>query len=224
MQRAAAQDRFRRQRLQHRAGHDAAIRDAEAIAELERGAADDDLLVLQPAERCFIAVQDVDERNPRDRLAADAEIDHERRAAGVVLPREHRAHRGQEFAVELLAERIAPHQPIGFDGDIDDRGPGMVAELFQRPVEMGVPAGARLLERGQHHRSAGAAQRLDEGAVGGGVRGRAEIDVEYDVPDTGPLKLPQQFGMKPARPGPNADLLDRGSVDRDHDDVAAGVL
>ena len=54
-----------------------------------------------------------------------------------------------------------------------------------------------------------------------GVRGRGEIDVEDDVADAGAFELLQQLGMKPARPRPDADLLDRGRIDRDDDDIAA---
>ena len=39
---------------------------------------------------------------------------------GVESPGQHGAHRRQEFAVELLAERIAPDQPVRLDRDVDD--------------------------------------------------------------------------------------------------------
>ena len=135
------------------------------------------------------------------------------------------AHRGQEFAVELLAERIAADQAVGLDLDIDERRPGMFGELRQRPVDVQrcVPVGAGLLERRQHDRAAGALQRLGEVPVGRGIGRRGEIDVERDVLHVGVLKLPQQLGVEPARPGPDADLVDRRSIDRDHHDIAAGL-
>ena len=60
LQRAVLQQRFRGQRLQHGSGQDDAVRDAEAVAEFERGAADDDLLALQFLQRRRVAAQHVD--------------------------------------------------------------------------------------------------------------------------------------------------------------------
>jgi len=42
-----------------------------------------------------------------------------------------------------------------------------------------------------------------------GIRRRAEIDVEYDVPDTGDFQPPQQVGVEAAWPWPDTDFLDR---------------
>ena len=98
-------------------------------------------------------------------------------------------HRRQKLAVELLAERVAPDQAIRFDGDVDDGRPGMIAELFQRPIDMNcrfiAARCARLLEGRQDHGSAGALKRLDKCPVRRRVGRRAEIDVEYDVADVG---------------------------------------
>ena len=52
--------------LQDGSGNDPAVRDAEAIAEFERGAADDDLLALQPVQRSLVAAQHVDVGHPRN--------------------------------------------------------------------------------------------------------------------------------------------------------------
>ena len=138
VQRAVLQDRFGRQRLQHRAGDNAAVRNAEAVAELERGAADDDLLALQPAQRRRIAAQHVDVGDLRDRGGADAEIDQERRAlAASKCPASTAPIEGRNSPSSFSPKRIAAHQPVRLDRDIDDRGPGLVAELLQRAVEMG---------------------------------------------------------------------------------------
>ena len=103
-------------------------------------------------------------------------------AVFVVVPGQHRGHRGQELAVELLAERIAADQPVGLDLDIDERRPGLVAELRQRAVEMrrrrSVPG---CLKDGSTTDPPALSQRLDEVAVGSRVRRRGEIDVEGDV-------------------------------------------
>ena len=77
MQHTILQDRFGRHRLQHRTGDNAAIGNAKAVAEFERGAADDDLLALEAVQRCLIAAQNVDEGDLRDRRGADAEVDQE---------------------------------------------------------------------------------------------------------------------------------------------------
>ena len=37
---------------------------------------------------------------------------------------------GRNSLVELLAERIAAHQPVGFDRDIDDRGQAWSLNCF----------------------------------------------------------------------------------------------
>ena len=52
---------FGRDRLQHRTRDNAAVGDAEAITEFERGAADDDLLALEAVQGCRVAAQYVDE-------------------------------------------------------------------------------------------------------------------------------------------------------------------
>ena len=163
-------------------------------------------------QRRLVAAQHVDVGNLRDRVAADAEIDQERRALLVILSGQHRAHRGQEFAIEFLAERIAADQAVRLDLDIDDRRPGMAAELRQRPIDVDrglVDAG--LLEGRQDHRSAGAFERRGKVLVRRSVGWRAEIDIEGDVLHFGLLQPAQQVGVKLARPRPDADLVDRGA-------------
>ena len=87
----------------------------------------------------------------------------------------------------------------------------------------GRPVGARLLEGGQHDRSAGALQRFGKVAVRRRVRWRGEVDIERDVLHVRFLKLPEQFGVQQARPGPDADLVDGLGVDRDDHDIAADL-
>src|ERR1700686_5683913 len=103
----------------------------------------------------------------------------------------------------------------------------MIGEWFQRTIDVDGPSiaavRARLLEGRQHHASARALQRLDKYAVRRRVRWGREIDVEHDVPHTGAVQPPQQVGVEPARPGPDANLLNRGGIDGDNDDVAAGL-
>ena len=116
---------------------------------------------------------------------------------------------------------------VRLDRDIDDRRPGMFAELRQRTIDVdggcGSAVGGGLLEGWQHHRSAGRLQRLDECLIRRSIRWRGEIDVEHDVLDAGAFQPPQQIGVETARPGPDADLLDRRGVDGDNDDLAAGL-
>ena len=81
--------------------------------------------------------------------------------------------------------------------------------------------GVRLLEGRQYHRSARALQRFGEVAIGSRVRRRGEIDVERDILHAGLLKLPEQLSIERARPGPDANLVDRRRVDRDNHDIAA---
>ena len=184
LQRAVLQQRFRGQCLQHRAGQDDAVRDAEAVTEFERRAADDDFLALQFLQCRRVAAQHVGKGHFRDPGRPDAEIDQKGRALFVVLAGEHRSHRGHEFAVQLLTERITADEAVGSDLDIDERRPGMFGELLQRAIDVkGRPVGAGLLEGGQHHRSAGALQRFGEVAVRRRVRGRGEVDIERDVLD-----------------------------------------
>src|SRR5665647_1275727 len=101
----------------------------------------------------------------------------------------------------------------------------MIGEWFQRTIDVDGLAAvrARLLEGRQHHASARALQRLGKRTVRRRVGWRGEIDVEHDVPYAGAVQPPQQVGVEPARPGPDANLLNRGSVDRDNDDVPAGL-
>ena len=117
------QDRFGGQGLQQRPGNNAAIGNAEAVAEFERGAADDDLLVPELVQRRLVAAQDIDVGHSRNRGGADAEIDQEGRALFGILFGQHRAHRGKKLPVECLAERIAPDQAVRFNRDIHDRRP-----------------------------------------------------------------------------------------------------
>ncbi|MEH2518780.1 hypothetical protein V1279_004353 [Bradyrhizobium sp. AZCC 1610] len=132
--------------------------------------------------------------------------------------------RGHEFAVQLLAERITADEAVGSHLDIDDRRPGMFGELLQRAIDVkrGL-VGARLLERGQHDRSAGVLQGFGKVSVRRRIGRRGEVDVERDVLDVRLLKLPDQFGVEQARPWPDADPVDRRCVDRDHHDVAADL-
>src|SRR5207237_673396 len=135
-QRAVLQDRFGRQRLQQRSGNNAAVWNAEAIAELKGGAADDDLLVPELGQRGIIAAQYIDVGHSGDRRGTDTEIDQERLALRRVLPGQYGPHRRQKLAVELLAKRVAADKAIRFDGDIHDGGPCVIAELFQRTIDM----------------------------------------------------------------------------------------
>ena len=59
----------------------------------------------------------------------DAEIDAQRRFAALVLAGEQRADRRQKLTVEHFAKRIAPHQPIRLDRDIDDRRPRLLVRI-----------------------------------------------------------------------------------------------
>ena len=162
------------QRLQHGTGHDAAVRNAEAVTEFERGAADDDLLALQ-----LVAA------SPRRRAArrqrrlsgcrAVRMLKSIRKGASLFAywPASTARHRGHELAVELLAERIAAHQAVRLDRDIDERRPGMFGELRQRAVDVKVASGrcAGCLKDGSTTdppapRSASAKLRSDAGSEG----------------------------------------------------------
>ena len=88
-------------------------------------------LPLQFLQRRFVAAQHVDKGHLRDPGSPDAEIDQEGRALFGVLSGEHRGHRGHEFAVQFLAERVTADQAVRPDFDIDDRRPGMFGELLQ---------------------------------------------------------------------------------------------
>ncbi len=123
VQGSVLQDRFGGESLQQRAGNNAAIGNAETVAEFQRGAADDDLLVPELAQRRLVAAQDIDIGHLRNRRGADAEIDQEGRALLGILFGQHRAHRGKKLPVECLAERIAPDQAVRFNRDIHDRRP-----------------------------------------------------------------------------------------------------
>ena len=100
----------------------------------------------------------------------------------------------------------------------------MLGELRQRAVDvdrcLAAALADELLERRQDDGAARARERFSEYLVGGGRRGRAEIHVERDVADAGLLEPVDQLGVHGARPRPDADLLDRGRVDCDQDDVA----
>lgn len=80
-----------------------------------------------------------------------------------------------------------------------------------------------LLEGRQYHGSARASKRIGKCLVCRRVGRRAEIDVEYDVPNIGAFQPPQQVGMEAAWPWPDSDFLDRGSIDRNNDNVAGGL-
>ena len=77
MQHTVLQDQFGCDCLQHRTGDNAAVGDAEAVTEFERGAADDDLLALEAVQGCRVAAQYVDEGDLWNRRGADAEVDQE---------------------------------------------------------------------------------------------------------------------------------------------------
>jgi len=100
MQGTILQDRFGRQGLQQRSRNNAAVRNTQAIAEFERGTADNDLPVSEPVQRRLIAAQDIDVRYSRNRGCADTEIDQERCATFSILSRQQRAHRGKKLPVK----------------------------------------------------------------------------------------------------------------------------
>ena len=79
----------------------------------------------------------------------------------------------------------------------------------------------RLLEGRQDRRATDFPKRGEEGIVGSRIGWRAEIDVEGHLLRACSLEPMQQLRMQPARPGPHADLIDRGRIDGDHDDVTA---
>jgi hypothetical protein len=83
--------------------------------------------------------------------------------------------------------------------------------------------GPRLLKGRAHHGSARASQRIGKCLVCRRVGRRAEIDVEYDVGNISAFQPPQQVGMEAAWPWPDSDFLDRGSIDRNNDNVAGGL-
>ena len=159
-----------------------AIWNAEAVAEFKRRRSNDDLLVFQLVKSGRVAAEHVDIGDTRDGGRPNAEIDQERRPPVGVLPGQHDGHRRHQGIAELLAERIAANQPVGFDRDIDQRRPRLVAERLQGTIDMSCAAiRRRLLEGRQDGRAADLTQRRDEGFVGGRVRRRAEVDVEGDV-------------------------------------------
>src|SRR5207245_10532318 len=59
--------------------------------------------------------------------------------------------------------------------------------------------------------------------IGGSVGRRAEVDIERDLADAGLAELVDQIRMQLPRPRPHADLADRIRIDRDEDDIAAGL-
>ena len=129
------------------------------------------------------------------------------------------------MSVEVLAKWVAPDKAIRLNGDIHDRRPRMVGELLQRSIDSRCFAAvcAGLLEGRQHHGSARALKRISKCLVCRRVGRRAEIDVEYDVPNISDFQPPQQVGMEAAWPWPDSDFLDRGSIDRNNDNVAGGL-
>jgi hypothetical protein len=135
-QRAVLQDRFCRQRLEHRPGNHPSIRNAETVAKFERSAANNDLLVLQPVERCGIATQHVDIGHLGNGAGGNAEIYQERRLALLVLTGQNRAHGWMKLAIERLAVRIAPNQAVPLYGDVHHRRPGLLRKLRQRTIDV----------------------------------------------------------------------------------------
>ena len=79
MQGPVLQHRLGGKGLQHRPGHDLAVGNTEAVAKLERGAADNDLPALQLCQGCGIATQYVNKGDRRHGTGANAEVDQERR-------------------------------------------------------------------------------------------------------------------------------------------------
>ena len=55
-------------------------------------------------------------------------------------------------------------------------------------------------------------------------RRRTEIHVEGNILRARSLEPVQQLRVEPAWPRPDADFLDRGRVDRNDDDLTAGVV
>src|ERR1700730_5776702 len=224
MQGTVLQDGFHRQSLKCWTGNDAAVRNAEAIAEFEGGAANDDLLVPQFFQRSRIATQHLDIGHSRNRRGADTEINQERGAPLGVLARQYGGHRGYKPPFEFFAKGIASDQTIRFDRNVYDRRPRMIRKLFQRAIDMnraGIAAG--LLERRQNNRSAVIGKGIDKILVRRSFGWRAEIDVECDVAYAGVFQPPEQFGVQPSRPWPDPDFFNRRGIDGNNDDIAAGV-
>ncbi|MFK4649532.1 hypothetical protein ABIF96_008106 [Bradyrhizobium ottawaense] len=223
MQHPALEDRFCGQRLEDRPRDDPAVGNAEPVTELERSGADDDLLASHLVESRGIAAQRVDIGDARNGGCTKAEVDQEGRPPVGILPGQHDGHRRHQGIAELLAERITTNEPVGFDRDVDDGRPRLVAETLQGAIDVRRAAiRRRLLEGRQDRRAADIAERLDEGLVGRRIGRRTEIDVERDVPRARRLEPAQQLRVEPARPRPHPDLIDGRCVDGHHDDIAAG--
>ena len=120
MQRAILQDRFRRERLQQRAGNNPAVRNAETVTELKSGAADDHLLVPESGQRGWVATQHIDVGQRRNGGGADAEIDQEGSILFAILASQYRAH-GRKKLPASFAEWVATDQSVRLDCDIHDR-------------------------------------------------------------------------------------------------------
>ena len=200
---------------------------AEMVAELDGGRPDDDFLALELLQDGRIAAQHVHIGDGGHRSRGDAEIDLKGILPVLILAGQERSQRRQELALQHLAEQITAHQAVRLDPDIDDRGPGLLAEFRQRTIYMDRFAVLRirhhLAKRRQHHRSAGPLQRLGKSLIGGRRRRRAEIDVERDVACAGCFQPVDQLRMQRARPRPHADLIDRAGIDRHQHDVAGGL-
>ena len=81
-------------------------------------------------------MQYIDVGHNRNGAGADTEVDQEWRTHCRMLPRQYCAHRWNKFGIELLAERISADQPVTFDPDIHDGGPGMIGELLERTIDV----------------------------------------------------------------------------------------
>ncbi len=221
---AALQQSLRAKRLQKRSGHAPVDRHLEEIAQLDRARTDDDLL-SRDAALVDGSAQHVDRRNPVDRVGADREVDRELAACRRRVIGERRRKRLCRHARDRGAVAELANPAVGIGNDVDGGRPCIRQERRDGDVvdalRIAEPSACRLSEARQHHRSAGALERLCQLSVVSRVGSRAEVDVEGDLRGAKRTEIVDQRSVNAARPGPRPDFLQTAGIDVDERDRSA---
>ena len=211
------------ERLDDHAGQHAVAGRAVAVADLDRGRADQDALAAERRGR-HPAFDEIDEADARDGVGIDCIVDREEGAGTGAAFGEHRGERRAGHAARLQPEQHLADLAVGVGDDVDCGQEGVVAQRQDRQIvdRAGAFRAFLLAQSGEDDAAIGAGERRRERRIVRRIGGRGEIDVEADGARPGPMQPIDRRGMIAARPGPVRDLADAARIDLDDRDLAAG--
>ena len=226
---APLQQRVGRQGLDEDARQRPQDRHRLAVAQFRRAGANEDVIAAHDGW-IEVAIQNVLERELRDRVLADPVVNMEGVEPLALRAGQHDRQPDDvaDVLLPLIDDRHLPHDAIGVHRDVQRRQARARAELRQRlridevnvaglmdQIDVaGLPA---LLEHGQDHARAIAAQGLGQARILRRHQFGTEVDIEGDVLGAGGEQPVEQVRIEGPRPRPHADLVEARGIDLDHD-------